>query len=882
MSLTQQQQNDRQALNQIAKQVIQACPDMRQMAREIAQALLHHHGLSTLEPDHVYFHRFHTAASSPRTFSGWQHHAKPYLSLTLPKLVMHRFTPTEQDNSDQLDVYAGFYRDGPGKGVYDEHNEVRLLPKDALDYFWQIDFSSQYHQRLATFWAQHDDDYRTLAKARFLSTLLEVRARQGDNLLARRALLVAKALAGIHGWPPTLQQLRQTTTPTGTCKVHTFDIGGYVASDVLRVVMDDGYQLLYLPGEDEALKLFASERDLYGWVLATTREPAARARFLSHFPLASHGEHDPNVGLGHLLDIMRCQWDAKHPKGLDTLDSPLTLDAFNHLRDAARQRMIEDAHFALRSNADLRKQLWVGYLRAFNQVFAPLAALDWPLALAATGAGLAETGLDIDQAINGHTTADRQEGAIAAIVAAINTLFDILMLRSAGVNDAGEMAETSTTEGEDGDAPSAQTPQDPLEPAAPEELQHWVPEAFQPSAPLQLAEAFESNVILADDASTTVHSQDGKRYVVIDDLPYQVRYAGEINTWVVIDPENPYSFTRNIPIVQDADGNWQFIERMGLKGGTPRFLLRAWGRLHPRPALPALDPLPYEIPEAQRATFERFALRGEGEWAMLDPGARVYQQLRDRMAADATRFYATFQQPPRPRIPEFSSTSGSREILQKLYEQSPGLVIGESHVEQGAKQFLIQNMQQLKNQGIRVLYLEHFMIDFQQAELDVFNRTGVLPADLKTYIEAHDARASLEPTPYTLKKVLYQAYSRNIRVQGIDCLVSYRPVWEEPPFPDARQRMMNFFAHRVIQADQARRGTTKWLALVGNTHANTFEGVPGLSELQGTLGLRVQDVEITQPRTIAPDAGFEDSFDGQTYPVTSDLLLKVPLTRPWM
>ncbi|MCS5517625.1 hypothetical protein NWF32_30865 [Pseudomonas qingdaonensis] len=90
--------------------------------------------------------------------------------------------------------------------------------------------------------------------------------------------------------------------------------------------------------------------------------------------------------------------------------------------------MSDDAHFALRSNADLRKQMWVADLHAFTRFAGAMAAFDWPVALAAVGAGLGETGLSIDEAINGHTTAERQAGVIGAVLASIDTLFNATLL----------------------------------------------------------------------------------------------------------------------------------------------------------------------------------------------------------------------------------------------------------------------------------------------------------------------------------------------------------------------------------------------------------------------------------------------------------------------
>ncbi len=868
-------------LTSLARNVSTACPDMRQMAREIALNLLQAHGLDTLEPDRVYFHRFHGTASSPRTFNGWQHHQAPYLSQTLPQLVMARFTREEQEASDLLDQFTGFYSTGPAGTTFDETNEIRLAPKAVIDALWQTDPSSDFQTRMSTFWADHAGDYRLLAKATFMSKVLEACAHAPASTLAQRSREAALSLTGTAHWPPSMANLREEVMPSGPARLYTFDIGGYLASDVLRLVMDDGSQLLYLPGEEPALRQFRDERELFAWVLAQTHDERDRARFLNHFPLASHAQGGDRVGLPQLLEIMRGQWAASKPEGLNTAPISLHQDAFTWLRDAAQKRMAADAHFALRSNADLRKQQWVSYLQTFNRVFAPMAPGAWPIALAATGAGLAETALDIELAVHAPTTAQRKSAVTAAIIAGINTLFNAALLYSAGVNAEGELA-SEHVQPEPVEEPE-------LEPATAAEMAAWVPDGYAAGDTDTLLETLESNDILSsapgDSHFQGVIIEQGKHYAMVGDLTYQVRFISELNTWAIIDPENPFSPTSTLPLRRDAEGAWQVVERLGLRGGTPRFLLKAWGRLRPRPALTALEPTPYEVAPQQQASLRR-AANGEENYALAESSGApytLYRTLRDALEADSRAFYRSLQPLPRPELPELAANASGKYLVNGLYADRTGLVIGESHVERGARQFLITHMGQLRQQGVRVIYLEHFMTDFQQAELDLFNQTGSLPTALKRYVDTFDAYSTiLESTPYTMKKVLYAAHAQEIRVQGIDCLASYRQAWHVEPSLTTRQQMMNYYAHRIIALDQSTRGSSKWVALVGNSHVNHYMGVPGMAELEGVIGLRVKDIEIGQPSDIGQDPGFADELFGEHVFVRSDLLLQAPLSRPWM
>lgn len=867
MDLSIQQQETLQQLQQLAMPLVTACPDMRQIARETALAILAKHHQPTLDPDQVYLNRFATAVSSPRTFSGWQHFDTPVQSLTLPQLVMHRFDVHDQDNADLLSYLTGFYKDGAGKDVYDEHNEIPIAPQSILQDFWQIDFSNTFHQRLDDFWQQHADGYRTLAKVNFLAKVLEVRSDAPRSELARRAHRVAAALAGTSTWPPSLEQLQQHANPAAGYRVCTFDIGGHLATDILRVEMDDGYQLLYTPGESEALHLFAHRSELYQWVLMNTNQADNRARFMGHFALQSHAEKASSVGLNHMIDLLFFNWGGDDHHCLNQLDHTLTGDAFSHLRDAARQRMSDDALFALRSNADLRKQLWIGYLRAFGEIAGAMAAVDWPIALAAVGAGLAETGLNIDQAITGHTTAERQQGVTGAVLAAINTLFNATLLTGVAGKPLDEFAELDEAEGaETGDELQ---PEDDLLPATPGEIEAWVPEPHRPLGPPALLAPFETNAVLASKPGSGtlegIYTQEGNFYALIHEQPYQVRFVAEMNTWVVVNPETPFSFYRNVPIRPGVDGQWQPFERPGLRGGMlPRKLLARWGRVC-APAVAELPASPYEIPQAMRSGLKAAADAGDnrvlsGIFGDLDPVANEryaeFRKLRDALAGDAGQFLETVQLPTRPELPTLPREASAKQIIGSLYERSHGLVIGEGHSQLGSKRFLIDNMALLKKQKVSVLYMEHFMTDFQQADLDLFNRTGQMPPDLQAYVDTLDIGHFTDRSGrYTFRQVLVAAQKQGIRIQSIDCLASYRQAWDGTPAPLIRQKMMSYFAHLTIDADQVARGPGKWVALVGSSHSNTFEGVPGLSELQGAIGLRFEDIEIGKVGGIEVDPG---------------------------
>ena len=118
--------------------------------------------------------------------------------------------------------------------------------------------------------------------------------------------------------------MQQHASPAAGYRVCTFDIGGHLATDILRVEMDDGYQLLYTPGESEALHLFANRSELYQWVLMNTNQADNRARFMGHFALESHAEKASSVGLNHMIDLLFFNWGGDDHHCLNQLDHTLT------------------------------------------------------------------------------------------------------------------------------------------------------------------------------------------------------------------------------------------------------------------------------------------------------------------------------------------------------------------------------------------------------------------------------------------------------------------------------------------------------------------------------------------------------------------------------
>ncbi|WP_392885626.1 membrane-targeted effector domain-containing toxin [Pseudomonas migulae] len=886
---------DRLALKGLVPALIQACPDMYELACSVARDILTKHGVTHLEPEQVYWHRFKWSASRWQAFTGWEHHgAKPIESMTLPQLVIQRFRVGDQDNADMLDVDGGFYTAGPEVEDFDETNEVRMHGNEVLKDFWAINFADLFDQKVAAFWNKHSKTFRTLAKCTFLAKAME--DREGGRLSDDNFRTVIKAVAGNVSWPVTLQMLEAQVPPVEGLRISLLKVGGYVATDILCI--NDGHnQILYAPGEVWGLHAFQSYRDLHWWVLSQTRQQADRKRFLAHFQVADHdimedtswravakrkwlwafgpavglistlwrAPHIENVGLNHVLDLLVSTWDSDDHSLIEHTSEALDEDAFNFLASAAHTRMISDATFMMHTNGDLRKKLWLGYLNAFGRMFGPMSAVGWPVALAVVGSGIASVGLQIDQAINGKTPSDRRAAVTGAIFATIDTLFNATFIKGSGrLPEIAEAQAFFVPEEKLAEAATARPPLPTLEDIAPARVLPAEPEDFLASFKTEITEG--TRVEAGDPRlQEIIQTASGKHYIFMRRAGsggyYQVRYVEQLRGWVIIDPANPFSFYRNVPVRLNEALRWEPVARTGLKGGVKIFGKWPWG--HTVDPLPEVDiqPLAYDVPSASRPALQPLA-EADVDAFPLDPqdsSDRFYQDFkaaRRTLYDNAITFYATPELPPRPLVPAFKPSTPFAQMTKRLFQENPGLVIGQDSAGTGARQLLIDNLKVLNKQKIRTLYMDHLLTDFHQADLDVFHNTGKMPPALERYLKVLDIRFKTDPTgPYSYTELVKTAQKNHIRVQAIDSMASRRFPQMEGTTEASSRKMMNYYSDTILRTDQVARGAHRWVALVDEGRASTFEKAAGLSELEGAVALRVDESALGQAQGLTVDPG---------------------------
>lgn len=585
----------RQTLTALAAQVVVDMPDLHQMARQGASDLLTSLGL-TEHPDTFYWHRFDNAQSSHRSFTGYAHQGPPIESLTFTQLFMRRFRVADQDDADLLSTMGGFYRDNPQQTWFDEHNEVRLLPAQVMGRFWALDFSATYHQHMTRFWQQHTQSIRLLARLNGLSAAIE--ACEHQELTRQQVQWVAQGLGVADPMALTLESLSGSQRPEGHISPHALSLAGYEFPALLCFAVPGGQRLLYLPGRARAFECFVDQAGVERWLHQQARHDDTCNHLLVHAGLLNTADADQRLeALRHLADrslvafTRQLVWTA-----------PVE-DVGAWLAEQSRLQMQREADLLLHGNADLRKQLWIGYLGAGLRMFGPGAMTAWPVAVLAVVASASKLALLIDQAVDAADSAARRTAVMGAIMGTVELLMNITLL-----------------------LPGALPVEQDLEPLV--------------ATP---ALAAQCPPLPRTDGLTLI---DGAPHVRLNGRLYRARHDLQLGCWLIVDPQRPFAFTGNYPVRFNAQLDWELLEPVCLRGGGQCLGAR------PIPApvdYAEFDALPghYEVPSsARQATRElldakmRRMLSGEyyNPASPLNPVLDSLNRLRAQIIEDATQF----------------------------------------------------------------------------------------------------------------------------------------------------------------------------------------------------------------------------------------------------
>ncbi|UII74175.1 membrane-targeted effector domain-containing toxin [Pseudomonas sp. HN11] len=241
-----------------------------------------------------------------------------------------------------------------------------------------------------------------------------------------------------------------------------------------------------------------------------------------------------------------------------------------------------------------------------------------------------------------------------------------------------------------------------------------------------------------------------------------------------------------------------------------------------------IRPVRIRKPLPQGDYVENLKGKLEPDHFKFDTKVATMEKFKEEMEAS----YEALKQtglPPRPVIPLVPKPVTAPEMLEEAFKVSNGIVLGESHKQMASFKVLFDNVDTLKNQGVKKVYFEA-VIDMPHGLQDdgigflgdgKTLRTDPTFAQLRQKLEANGIEVMpLDHYYLTRHKDLRGALGPTTTGNG-----SVRRLEE-----------FNYYASETIQANS---GTEKWVALVGHSHMNTSENVPGLAELTGSIGISV-------------------------------------------
>jgi hypothetical protein len=332
-----------------------------------------------------------------------------------PITLVDHFPPQPiYDNGAWYEVFNGlFKRSTPAR--YDHSTLLDIRAEALQSHIEAMDFHTGYKASLDAFWHQHLSDYRLCCKLNFIAACNKQVAEGSLSDAARKLAWRAAELI------PRGEGLR----------LSTLSIYGYAATDLLYINdTKTDLTLLYAPGNSSPLLEFASEDLLKDWVGQQCKGADTRQALKQHFRLADGPQGIDFSGLDTALEGLGVyphnhrlppehgffNDDGTWPPRTYVNYRPgkynprLTGDLFQAMAERQRQRCYDDADFLITSNAQITKSRWASYLNSTLTLVAPLTFVVPGLAPLLALGGIAQLALGLDQAINGKTLREKQQG----------------------------------------------------------------------------------------------------------------------------------------------------------------------------------------------------------------------------------------------------------------------------------------------------------------------------------------------------------------------------------------------------------------------------------------------------------------------------------------
>ncbi|MBJ2217331.1 MULTISPECIES: membrane-targeted effector domain-containing toxin [Pseudomonas] len=752
--------------------------------------------------------------------------------------------------------YEALYRQSEPQ-VYGPTTQLELAPAIFRKIVHSSDFEDVYDNAITRFWSEHRDNYTTLMRIAFTKAYLnqyeEFTLTQAERQLAARAagIGIDKDASNL-----TLEDFQAPYSSDANLSLRVLRIHQYEATDILTITDNQSQiTLLYIPGNSSPIHGFNTPTDMRNALVKAARDPTQRKALTTHFEpdsidsgllysgveealigMAMYPEPSSPPGLFNSL-LRNGYWDPEQYINNPTYPA-LRSDPFAFIARQIRTRIAKLAAKTIVSPLDTFKADTLDALEKACLLAIPVALTMGTALLAEfcfVTSGLAGMAIGADDVFK-----DKPHAIERMVFGALNALPVVIHGISTGASslEALRPALGQATRTEEGLISVRVT--------------------TLPPAPIQT----ETRPLVAATPPSGLQSVkiQGETF-----LTYKKPNDWGFFELFVNNPEAPETIqSTGLYAIQSSDLQWR---RAGLAGGGA--FRNAWQRVYRLFSDTENRSFfsTYEMPSHARDTLadmltdsssfsEDFEPFGTGEQSIKNT-RKLFFEKRNLLDQDSALFFNYLPYSPlQPVIPRLSLNESQQSIIEKLLRASDGLVIGESHSAETSKAFLIDNMQLLASKGVKRIYFEHLLTDVHIPPLKAFYRSknAPMPQELTNFLNG------IYPLPrnhyYSFRNVVTKARDAGIKIQPIDCTASYVLRDMRDSAGTLRQRMMNYYATEVIEWVQTtKRQPGKWVALVGDTHTNTFKDIPGIAELTGSIGLRIEDRVGARPLGIEVDPG---------------------------
>lgn len=860
------------AVDAFYRRLNDAFPDIWALARTTMQRAIREKLGIEVDPDDAYLMRFELGYQDGAAVTGWGHGVKPLDERTLTACLLTNFPARDQENPWSLDALAGVYEgNSTGRHRFDHANEVRVKPSTLMKLVWDIDFYEVAKAKLDAGW-QHQN-------------LQEI---NNGVALARDLKHVAPHLTA-PDVECVLGGVRYLDSPR-RIEVALVEVNGYLATDMLTFQdRSTGRIVLYLPRRDRPdarFVAFAQEIDMRQWFVESCRDVGKRRQFARHFSLSDRQDGMFKSGVDHSLAQFAKSDGHVGQRRVGRAGYALaSASLFRQLAERQRARSYSDLDLAVKSDTEVSQDVWTDYIDAVNFVMpnpvTPFVSL----------------GLHIDKAIEADTDDERRSGLRAALSDAVNLA---LMAVTGGLGDV-ENAGFSP----DGEYFQARvsTHLKALSEASVIEWdgKHWIPEQETSThvssevvgrvTPDMFSPGVTSEELGPPDRMGIRQRDDGTRYLKIGGRFAEIRkWRGTSNRFVLGARERWL-------VLRLEDGVFRaetLAERLAVIGEV------GLGGRHGKLTFELLPSDPSDLTTVELENFQvsdfppsaRRALEHIEDKELNDAERGGRDQIRllsDRLDNAAKDYLSRLPRTPRAQAPVLPADLSDAQSFAALFARKEGIVLGELHDQPASRQLLIENMAELKRQGVRTLYVEGFLADLHQSDIDAYLASPAAPLSdtLQAWVDERTTGRP-ESVAYNYKTLLGEARTQSVAVRAIDSIAAYYdPLIATPPdFLTAeevdrlpRLRKMNYFGAATIRQHQAAIGGGKWVALVGRAHVNTNSKlVAGIAELADGTGVRVK-VSDQKPIGLLPGYLYKGRHKNFDY-VWTRRQLHVPQSHP--